>query len=49
VPPREIEVVGGRPPTLRLHGRAAEAAAGIEIAISLTHSRESAAAVAIST
>jgi holo-[acyl-carrier protein] synthase len=49
VPPREIEVVGGRPPTLRLHGRAAEAAAGSEIAISLTHSRESAAAVAIST
>jgi holo-[acyl-carrier protein] synthase len=47
--PREIEVVGGRPPTLRLHGRAAEAAAGSEIAISLTHSRESAAAVAIST
>jgi holo-[acyl-carrier protein] synthase len=49
VPPREIEVVGGRPPTLLLHGRAAEAAAGSEIAISLTHSRESAAAVAIST
>jgi holo-[acyl-carrier protein] synthase len=48
VPPREIEVVGGRPPALRLHGRAAEAAGDSEIAISLTHSRDSAAAVAIS-
>jgi holo-[acyl-carrier protein] synthase len=48
VPPREIEVVGGKPPTLRLHGRAAEAAGERELAISLTHSRESAAAVAIS-
>jgi holo-[acyl-carrier protein] synthase len=47
VPPREIEVVAGHPPSLRLHGRAAEAAGGSEVAISLTHSRESAAAVAI--
>jgi holo-[acyl-carrier protein] synthase len=47
VPPREIEVVGGEPPRVQLHGRAAEAAGGAEIAISLTHSRESAAAVAI--
>jgi holo-[acyl-carrier protein] synthase len=47
VPPREIEVVSGQPPTIRLHGRAAEAAGDSEIAISLTHSRESAAAVAI--
>jgi holo-[acyl-carrier protein] synthase len=47
LPPREIEVVGGRPPTLRLHGRAAEVTADSELAISLTHSRESAAAVAI--
>jgi holo-[acyl-carrier protein] synthase len=47
VPPREIEVVAGRPPTLRLHGQAAEAADGGEIAISLTHSRETAAAVAV--
>ena len=47
VPPREIEVVGGRPPTLQLHGRAAEIAGGSEITISLTHSRESAAAVAL--
>jgi holo-[acyl-carrier protein] synthase len=47
VPPREIEVVSGKPPKLRLHGLAAEVAGDAEIAISLTHSRESAAAVAI--
>jgi holo-[acyl-carrier protein] synthase len=47
VPPKEIEVVSGEPPTLRLHGQAAELAADTEIAISMTHSRESAAAVAI--
>jgi holo-[acyl-carrier protein] synthase len=47
VPPREIEVVSGEPPTLRLHGQAADVAGDTEIAISLTHSRESAAAVAI--
>ena len=47
VPPREIEVEAGEPPRVRLHGRAAEAAGGAEIAISLTHSRESAAAVAV--
>jgi holo-[acyl-carrier protein] synthase len=47
VPPKEIEVVSGKPPTLRLHGQAAELAADTEIAISMTHSRESAAAVAI--
>ena|SRR5829696_2869998 len=47
LPPREIEVVGGRPPSLQLHGRAAEVAADREVAISLTHSRESAAAVAV--
>jgi holo-[acyl-carrier protein] synthase len=44
---REIEIVAGEPPTVRLSGRAAEAAAGREIAISLTHSRDNAAAVAI--
>jgi holo-[acyl-carrier protein] synthase len=48
VPPREIEVVAGKPPTLQLHGRAAEVAGDAEIAISLTHGRESAAAVALS-
>ena len=47
VPPKEIEVVSGEPPRLELHGRAAEVAVDTEIAISLTHSRESAAAVAI--
>ena len=47
VAPREIEVVGSAPPRLELHGRAADLAAeaGIELAVSLTHSRELAAAV----
>jgi holo-[acyl-carrier protein] synthase len=47
--PSEIEIEGGagRPPRVRLHGRAAEAAQGREIEVSLTHSRESAAAVAL--
>jgi holo-[acyl-carrier protein] synthase len=49
VSPREIEVESGEPPRVRLHGRAAELAGDREIAISLTHSRESAAAVAITT
>jgi holo-[acyl-carrier protein] synthase len=44
---REIEVVAGEPPTVRLSGRAGEAAAGRKIDISLTHSRDDAAAVAI--
>jgi holo-[acyl-carrier protein] synthase len=47
VPPKEIEVVSGEPPTLRLHGQAADLAGDRQIAISLTHSRESAAAVAV--
>jgi holo-[acyl-carrier protein] synthase len=47
VPPREIEVEAGEPPRIRLHGRAAEVAGETDIVISLTHSRESAAAVAI--
>jgi holo-[acyl-carrier protein] synthase len=47
VPLSQIEVVSGEPPKLRLHGRAAEAAGDTEIAISLTHSDETAAAVAI--
>ncbi|HEY7950486.1 MAG TPA: holo-ACP synthase [Solirubrobacterales bacterium] len=45
---REIEVVAGEPPTVRLGGRAAEAAAGERVEISLTHSRDYAAAVAVS-
>jgi holo-[acyl-carrier protein] synthase len=47
--PLEIEVVGdGGPPSVRLHGAAAERAAGlgVDVVISLTHERESAAAVA---
>lgn len=47
VPPRDIEVVSGEPPVAQLHGRAAELAGDAEFAISLTHSRETAAAVAI--
>ena len=48
VPLREIEVIAGEPPRVQLHGRAAEVAGDREIAISLTHSRDSAAAIAIS-
>jgi holo-[acyl-carrier protein] synthase len=46
---REIEVVAGEPPSLRLHGRAADAARerGVELAVSLTHSQEMAAAVCV--
>ena len=40
-------MLAGEPPTVRLSGRAAEAAAGLRVEISLTHSRENAAAVAI--
>ena len=47
VPPKEIEVISGEPPRLQLHGQAAQVAGDIEIAISLTHSRDSAAAVAV--
>ena len=43
---REIEVVAGEPPTVRL-GKAADAAAEKSVEISLTHSRDFAAAVAI--
>lgn len=44
---KQIEVLAGEPPTVRLSGRPAEQAAGREIEISLTHSRDHAAAVAI--
>jgi holo-[acyl-carrier protein] synthase len=47
VAPGSIEVVAGEPPTVALHGRAAEAAGGREVSVSLTHSRETAAAVAL--
>jgi len=43
---REIEVLAGEPPSVRLSGKAAAAAAGERIDISLTHSRNFAAAVA---
>ena len=47
--PREIEVTGGgkEPPELRLHGATAELAErrGVELGVSLTHTREHAAAV----
>jgi holo-[acyl-carrier protein] synthase len=44
---REVEVVAGEPPTVRLSGKAAELAAGDRVGVSLTHSRDFAAAVAI--
>jgi holo-[acyl-carrier protein] synthase len=47
VPARQIEIEAGKPPTVRLHGEAAQIGYGREISVSLTHSRESAAAVAI--
>lgn len=45
--PSEIEVVADEPPRVRLHGRSAERAGGRELSVSLTHSRETAAAVAL--
>jgi holo-[acyl-carrier protein] synthase len=44
---REIEVLPGEPPTVRLSGRVAAAANGRTVEISLTHSRDNAAAVAL--
>lgn len=44
---RSIEVVAGEPPTVRLSGKAADAATGTRVEISLTHSRDFAAAVAV--
>jgi len=44
---RDIEIVAGEPPTVCLSGRAAQAAAGAGIDISLTHSRDYAAAIAM--
>jgi holo-[acyl-carrier protein] synthase len=47
--PRDIEVAGGPAPVLKLHGRAAERAAarGLKLAVSLTQSRDNAAAVVL--
>ena len=48
IPPRQIEVEPGEPPSVRLQGNAAQAAAsGVELRVSLTHSRDFAAAVAV--
>lgn len=44
---RDVEVVGSEPPTVRLSGKAADATAGLGIRLSLTHSKDFAAAVAI--
>ena len=44
---REVEIVAGEPPTVQLSGNAAEAAGERRIDISLTHSRDNAAAVAL--
>lgn len=45
--PHDIEVVAGEPPRVSLRGAAAAAAEGRRVEISLTHSRDHAAAVAI--
>jgi holo-[acyl-carrier protein] synthase len=47
--PRDVEVVGDPVPSLRLHGRALAAAEreGFELTLSMTHSREAAAAVVV--
>ena len=49
--PRDIEVVGAEPPTLRLHGEARTLAEAreVDLSVSLTHSREMAAAVVMAT
>jgi holo-[acyl-carrier protein] synthase len=46
---RDVEVLSGEPPRLRLQGRAAEAAREREVAlsVSLSHSRETAVAVVV--
>ncbi|HEX5375306.1 MAG TPA: holo-ACP synthase [Solirubrobacterales bacterium] len=44
---REIEVVAGEPPTVRLSGGVAKAGEGLDVQISLTHSRDHAAAMAV--
>jgi holo-[acyl-carrier protein] synthase len=51
VSPRQVEVRGGgtAPPSLALHGRAAELAdrRGVELQVALTHTDETAAAVVL--
>jgi holo-[acyl-carrier protein] synthase len=45
----EVEIEAGEPPCVGLHGRTAAAARaqGVELIVSLTHSRDTAAAVAV--
>jgi holo-[acyl-carrier protein] synthase len=47
--PLDVEIVGDPAPALRLHGRAASIAAaqGVQLSVSLTHSRDNAAAVVL--
>jgi holo-[acyl-carrier protein] synthase len=45
--PSQIEIEAGPPPQVRLHGRAAEVAGDRTLSVSLTHSRDTAAAIAI--
>jgi holo-[acyl-carrier protein] synthase len=47
--PLDVEVVSGRPPTVRLHGHVARRAGelGVTVEVSLTHSRGMAGAVAV--
>jgi holo-[acyl-carrier protein] synthase len=46
---REVEILAGRPPRVRLTGRSERRARelGVSVRVSLTHSREAAAAVAL--
>ena len=46
-PMHQIEVVSGAPPRLRLSGRAAEAASGLQLHLSLTHTDDHASAVVV--
>jgi len=47
--PLDVEVIGNPAPSLLLHGRAAKIAAerGLDVTVSLTHSRDNAAAVVL--
>jgi holo-[acyl-carrier protein] synthase len=47
IAPRQIEIDPGEPPSVRLRGAAEAAGRGMELRVSLTHSREFAAAVAV--
>jgi holo-[acyl-carrier protein] synthase len=44
---REIEIIAGEPPAVRLSGHAADAGESLDVRVSLTHSRDWAAAVAV--